>query len=528
MNNNGNIELQFNMEQMLNLLSAALYKDSVLKVATRELLQNSFDAVKNVKDPKIQVKHDDRVLEFKDNGVGMTPDTVRNVFFTVGGTAKEGLDVSERSGGFGIAKVQFFMAAEHLHIETVRNGIKTVVDTTQMELLSGQSRMETFHTDEPSGTMVRLTFPTSYTKPDGTVQTLYYSRRHVTSVLSRPLVGYNIPVYYNGSLYEQPFEYSQKIREEFDWGVVDIYFNPETASGSWAFYNVHCAGLYQFQGSEYIGDGCEMRMTINVFPKYPAGDVKYPFANSRDNFSGYSKGSISTLMKTFKDLAFFIKKQKIQEQYANFGQLSYVNVDGHVHKRELKGGCSESFDWGKFFEGVRDKASLIKAIVEAQKRIDERAEATAREKEANKDASLQLINKMGVEITHEDQEMFSKIASVIYDVIYTPCIRGTFDLNVATCGVILEKGLGGCCLTLNGISGIYLNPRSTIFYNANHFANVMTETLIHELGHTVKWCSGHDTDFFRNMSKITGLFWKHGIYEDVHAKFMSIYLQYNK
>ena len=127
MNSNSNIGIQFNMQQMLNMLSASLYKDSVLRVATRELLQNSFDAVKHRPDPRIDVRYSDRVLEFKDNGIGMSPDTVRNVFFTIGGTAKEGLDPSERSGGFGIAKVQFFMAAEHLHVESVRDGVKTIV-----------------------------------------------------------------------------------------------------------------------------------------------------------------------------------------------------------------------------------------------------------------------------------------------------------------------------------------------------------------------------------------------------------------
>jgi hypothetical protein len=270
-----------------------------------------------------------------------------------------------------------------------------------------------------------------------------------------------------------------------------------------------------------------MYMAINVYPKYPAGDVKYPFANSRDNFSGYAKASIDELMKTFKDLALFIKKQKIQEQYSQFGKLSYVSVNGHVHKREIQGGCNKPFDWDKFFEGVEDKASLINAIIKAKKEIDEKAKAMAKEKEANKDASLQLINKVDAEITHKDQEMFSKIASIIYDVIYTPVIRETFNLNVATCGVILEKGTKGCCLTLDGISGIYLNPCRT-FYSANHFANVMMETLIHELGHTGRYCQNHYDEFFANMSKMTDLFWKHDLYEPIHAKFMSIYLQYYK
>ena len=521
-----NIGLQINMQQILNVLSASLYKGSVLAVAARELLQNSFDAVKHQEYPRIDVDFDNnRTITFRDNGVGMSTETVRDVFFTVGGTSKEGLDPSERSGGFGIAKVQFFMAAEKLHVESVRDGIKTIVDATQMELLNGQGHITFQLTDEPSGTVVRLTFPSSYVDTDGTTKSLQYWSSDITEVLDKPLIGYNIPIYYRGERYTSNFPYTNKIKDEFDWGTVEVYFTPRTSLGHYVNYNVHCAGLYQFKSSDYIGEGCEMDVVVNILPKYPAGNVKYPFANSRDDFSGYVKADINSLKKTFKDLALFIKKQRIQEQYANFGKLSYVTVNGKVHKREIQGGCNNPFDWDRFFEGVEDKAALARAIVDAIKEVDKKAKAIAEEKEANKDASLQLINKIGVEVSHSDQEMFSKIASIVYDIIYTPCIRETFDLNVATCGVILENGTGGCCLTLDGISGIYLNPHQ-VFYNANHFANVMTETLIHELGHAGRYCGCHNDRFFANMSKITGLFWKHNIYEDVHGKFMSIYLQY--
>lgn len=525
---NSNIGLQINMQQILNVLSASLYKGSVMSVAARELLQNSFDAVKHRENPEINVDYyGGRTIKFSDNGIGMSPETVRNVFFTVGGTAKEGLDPTERSGGFGIAKVQFFMAAESLHVESVRDGIKTIVDSTQIELLNGQGSIHSFATDEPSGTTVELTFPSSYRDADGKEKQLYYWASDITNVLDRPLVGYQIPVFFNGHKRTPSFPYTNTIKEEFDWGTVEMYFKPEIGDGYYVNYDVHCAGLYQFTSDNYVGDGCSMRIAINILPKYPAGDVKYPFANSRDDFSGYVKNSIEDLKKTFKDLALFIKKQKIQEQYSKFGKLTYVNVNGKIHEREIQGECNDPFDWAKFFAEVTDLASLTKAIVKAKKEFDEKAEAIAKEKEANKDASLQLINKIGAEVTHEQQEMFSKIASVIYDVIYTPCIRETFKLNVATCGVILDHDVHGICLTLDGLTGIYLNPQYR-FHNANHFANVMTETLIHELGHTGHGCDGHYDRFFANMSKITSLFWEHDIYESVHAKFLSIYLQYNK
>ena len=134
---NTTVGLQMNMRQLLNVLSSSLYKGDILSVATRELLQNSFDAVKKISDPKIQVNFDNykRTLEFKDNGIGMSPETVKDVFLTIGGTAKEGLDETERSGGFGIAKVQFFTAAEHILVESVRDGIKTIIDTTREDLI---------------------------------------------------------------------------------------------------------------------------------------------------------------------------------------------------------------------------------------------------------------------------------------------------------------------------------------------------------------------------------------------------------
>lgn len=50
---NNSLGLQINMEQILSLLSASLYKGDVLEVATRELLQNAYDATKNVENPTI-------------------------------------------------------------------------------------------------------------------------------------------------------------------------------------------------------------------------------------------------------------------------------------------------------------------------------------------------------------------------------------------------------------------------------------------------------------------------------------------
>lgn len=149
---NTTVGLQMNMRQLLNVLSSSLYKGDILSVATRELLQNSFDAVKKVSDPKIQVNFSnyERTLEFKDNGIGMSPETVKDVFLTIGGTAKEGLDETERSGGFGIAKVQFFTAAEHILVESIHIlaelEIIVKLQVQVQRFLRGETKEVQFHT----------------------------------------------------------------------------------------------------------------------------------------------------------------------------------------------------------------------------------------------------------------------------------------------------------------------------------------------------------------------------------------------
>lgn len=524
---NENVGLQINMQQILNVLSSSLYKGDVLQVATRELLQNSFDATKKVSNPVIDVYFERyaRKLTFKDNGVGMTSQTVRDVFFTVGGTLKEGLAESERSGGFGIAKVQFFMAAESIDVISVKDGVSTHVWATQEELLSGSGHIVTEKTDGPAGTIVTLVFPRSYVNDRGETKSVSYYEGSVTRVIEKPLIGYNINIRFNGDDYIPANKYTHYLQQEFDWGIVQIYYSP-VVSGSYAQYDVHCAGLYQFHKDSYLGSNKGIVFTMNILPKFPAGQREYPFANSRDDFSGYCKPDIERIMNVMKDLTKFIYQEHISREYSSFESLDYVSVDGSTHVRKIEGGSNHTVDIDKLLSGVEDIDKLAILLIDAIKKQEERKRADEEQKRENKDISLKFINKTDKVFTDVDREMFSKIASVIYDVIYTSSIRERFDLNVATCGVIVENGIGGCCLTLDGVSGIYLNPTGN-YSNANHFANKMTETLIHELGHTGWHCEYHDEDFFSHMDTMRNIIWCENLYEAIHSKFMEIYLQYN-
>lgn len=523
-----NVGLQMNMRQILNVLSSSLYKGDVLSVATRELLQNSFDAVKKGSNPIIDVNYDryKQKLTFIDNGIGMSPDTVKDVFLTVGGTAKEGLDETERSGGFGIAKVQFFMAASNIYIESVRNGIKTIVESTQDELLSQQSNFRTLRTSDPNGTKIELTFPSTYTDCTGKTQQLWYYMSSVEKVLHRPLIGYDIDIRLNGTPVNAQFQYKHHIKEEYDWGTVLMYYTPEL-TGSYMKADVHCAGLFQFVHQTYLGDNRGMQIAINILPKFPAGQREYPFANSRDDFSGYAKPDIDKMVKAIEKLAKFLHSEKVRREYSSFDKLAYLEVDGHLHERDLVGHSDEeSFDVDEFLSGCLDLSSLLDALVELSKMQEEKAKKLAEQKESGKQEHIKFINKTDKTFTNKDRERFSKLASVVYDVIYEPKIRETFYKDVSTCGIIIEDGVGGVCLTLGGVTGIYLNPVG-VHYNANHFANKMMELLIHELAHAMRGGDYHYDSFFENMDQMRDLMWKYNFYERYHAKFMEIYLQYN-
>lgn len=526
MNERRNVGLNINMRQILNILSSSLYKGDVLNVATRELIQNSFDAVKKQANPMINVEFDnDQTLIVEDNGRGMSPDTVKDVFLTVGGTLKEGLDETERSGGFGIAKVQFFMAAEFIEVISVRDGVKTHFKSSQVDLLEGRGELITSHTDEPSGTRVKLVFPTSYVDDKGNTKSLHYYGSSVHSVLRKKLIGYNIPINFNHKPVTQDFSYTHHFVSDYDWGTVQVYYSP-ILKGRYAEFDVHCAGLYQFHKDRYFGENLGIQLAINILPKFAAGQREYPFANSRDDFSGYCKPHIDKILNTIGDMTQFIRQEQIRNEYAEFETLSYLEVDGHLHQQEIVGKSNDTVDIAALFKDIHDLGTLKEMLKEAIKAQDERRRKDEEQKQAGKDELLKFINKSDGAFTHKDKEMFSKIASVIYDVIYTSEIRQHFKLRVDTTGVMVKRGLRGCCLTLNGISGIYLNPVGT-FCNANHFANEMTEALIHELGHTVYDYSDHGDTFFKQMSLMRNLIWELNMYEQIRGKFVEIYLQYN-
>lgn len=197
-------EIGFDKKQMLKLLGPSMYNKPIAEVAVKELLQNSFDALKSIKGDfnkkiNIEVDYNDRTIKISDNGVGMTKDIVKKAFLTIGGTNKDGLTASESSGGLGLAKVQFLLGSEYVQVETVRDGVKTSIKATAEELYDDNFYIGTSETSEPNGTFVKVKIPKNYSTHDGELRDIEFPGSWATgygvssypnfNILTKPLIG---------------------------------------------------------------------------------------------------------------------------------------------------------------------------------------------------------------------------------------------------------------------------------------------------------------------------------------------------
>lgn len=159
--------------ELLKLLIGPLYGEDP-KYGVRELLQNSVDAVKErsfIEDSfeqKIQISLEENIsnskeyyLTIKDNGIGMTKDTIINFFFRAGASfrnsmiwKKKFIEESEvkieKTGRFGVGVLAAFLLGEEFELYTNHhNGntgyyCKASLSTKQVELLKSDCEIGTF------------------------------------------------------------------------------------------------------------------------------------------------------------------------------------------------------------------------------------------------------------------------------------------------------------------------------------------------------------------------------------------------
>lgn len=354
--------IKVNIGRMSRLLGPKLYGEpyNMPKVSVKELLQNSFDAIKALLEKgqleqghiDFSIDEDRRIIRVYDNGTGMTEDVLLNKFLEIAGTQKE---TTRPSGNLGIAKMMFLFANKGLRVLTLRDGILSRLYTTGDELLDASSdpsiappkvqvspptAAEAAMFPDGHGTIIELTIPVDYESSSSRdIQTIYlpaWDRGYEVMKFS-PLFD-NIQVTWNGenvknigSTFDLK-DYTTYTNVEFPWGIVRMYVSRgEVPLNSWES-NVHFLsnGIWQFSQSLKVKEeGREklipFKFYVDVSPSVPADHVGYPFDLNRQRFS-------PTVEDFFDKILYYIKKSYEYEQFkgdvVNYGDVYYLTPQG--------------------------------------------------------------------------------------------------------------------------------------------------------------------------------------------------------
>ena len=352
--------LGFDRDQMLAICGKAMYNGDIVDIATKELTQNGFDAIKIAKHMgliskgvlKIDINTYQRTVSVSDNGVGMTPEILLKAFFTVGGSYKgedSAMDNRLKSGGLGMAKVAFLFSSEWIEVTTVSKGQKSYFHVTPQEIKDG-FKIQVSSTTEANGTTVTVKIPEAYYDENGEKQIVWMPSR--PSFLNKPMIG-DVDVIINGKTENKsslPPEYISIGTARANFGDLDIYIKP--ASRSNVLYEVLCSGLYQFQKSCCYGDGKGLEIVVNILPSVGVRSALYPINNQREGFR--------STCKEVKDLEALFEKIKVA--YTNGKYAAAFNSCTSMDVRELSSERRIPYDGEVLQEAISDIKETLGVI----------------------------------------------------------------------------------------------------------------------------------------------------------------------
>lgn len=551
-------KLDADMGGLIQLLGANMYGSNIADVAVKELLQNSFDAVKGAisnrsgkqlySAGKITISLDEgtRTITVQDDARGMTPEIVRKAFFTLAGSDKSDLDPSERSGGLGVAKMGFMMGAERLRLDTVRDGVRTTVDTTALEIANSNFKIvKSPASPDEHGTTVTVSIPKYYVDPMTKEERHIYWPWHVIKdgkvthdVLSKPLIGpveITVKTLYNGTERESAatatgknFDESkyQAFKVNFSWGSADVYFGVERKDNN-AKHSVLSSGVYQFDQRFSLNDKEKVPydIIINVKAKVDAKHPDYPFENSRERFKARLDEDIKSLTAYLGKIA---RGHEAEDLQANFkGIVSMPRLEAGKELADAAAKLKKVFD--KRGEGseqftlpplpkevtvqgeqVLDQAgdALVDRARERIKQQETKKESTFTAETQAKTAAdfmLQMTQNPKLPIFHNNTNVdfiaagekygdprafFAELGTLMVEMKETLAASGFYGYDVLAPdnlffgGISVDKQYGGVHIKVP-YKAVLLNP----FYNWGARtlfgvqANIMN-TMIHEIAHT--------------------------------------------
>ena len=349
-------------KRLVKMMGQKLYGDlkTIAPVTVKEMLQNSFDAIKTLLDSgnikrgniDINVDKNNRTITIQDNGSGMLPETLAGPFLRIAGTQKE---TERSSGGFGIAKMQFLHGNESIKVYTMRDGKISVLDTTGDVLRSAmddpnlQPDISVYDQDdvkylskmfpEGHGTRVEVKIPEKYldssdqSEKDIPIPNDEYDYE---ALRKSPLFS-PINVTFNGNtVYDvgekfpandyMPFTQGNI---KFKWGTAKLYVSKETKS---VYKNVRVLsnGIWQFDSSikedpqNPFGKELPYQFYLDISPSVKPEESGYPFSLERQ---GFNKSAQEDLNKILNYVSVYYQQGSFNASAANFGKASYISLN---------------------------------------------------------------------------------------------------------------------------------------------------------------------------------------------------------
>ena len=354
-------ELGMDKGKVLQLIGQGMYSANLVESSIKELLQNSFDAVKGAvsdfKQPSlykvgnitVDINKDERTIKITDDARGMSLDIVKKAFFTVAGSDKSDLPPGESSGGFGIAKLGFMIGTERLKLNTVRDGVRIKVDATGGEIADNNFKIEKSPAPKSEhGTTVEIKIPKTYIDNGMEKPIHFWSRIKSINALNRTLIGpvevkvnltlngntdsVTLPIGVNFNEKETPF----LTKVNFEWGTADVYFGVERKDDP--THEVLSSGVYQFNGKGGYSSNFNLNQSeivpydivVNVKPKVEAKDLNYPFENNRESFKYRIQDDIADLEKYIASVARGEEAKNLKENFEGIVSMPRVEVGQDV------------------------------------------------------------------------------------------------------------------------------------------------------------------------------------------------------
>ena len=376
------VGINADIRRLIDLFGPKMYSSGMAHVTAKELLQNSFDGVKSAYasgalpagggNIGFVSDRESRSILITDNGAGMSPEIVRDAFLTLAGTNKEGLSAGEASGGFGVAKMAFIFGNKRLILNTVKDGVRTTLDTNGEELLNGVADINVEPTDDAPGTSVLITVPETYTTDNGSEEEIFFpTYTGGFEIFQQPLLG-DVAIYeadsipdvkdfdsnelrdysrnlismmeenegMGGDRYVKGFFRTKKGRfseledtplmttARFPWGDIQIYYgNEKQRWGSKA--SVLSSGLYQFNkavpkiGSMY--ESIPYNVILNVRPRVKAESSEYPFNKQREDFNRKIDKDIGALIRYLGKIAWNRDALDVGSNFADIKTIRNVS-----------------------------------------------------------------------------------------------------------------------------------------------------------------------------------------------------------